>query len=206
MPDFVSFLLFAFTLAIKRRNFVFENHGSTLTVLNKNDMMSDLNIYWGKMYDCVSVPFFGFTLVIKPRNFDFESHWNILIFSDKKKINIGNDDVSSGNTFELHWRPSDKLLKQTKSKRRLRIDPCRTPGRTLVQDKCWPFGTTLCFHNFKNFKLSKETHSSHVTPIYEWGLYVRTCQMPLKYLKAHQTLHSLDLNIDKYRALLTKDD
>ena len=88
MPDFVSFLLFAFTLAIKRRNFVFENHGSTLTVLNKNDMMSDLNIYWGKMYDCVSVPFFVFTLVIKPRNFDFESHWNILIFSDKKKLTL----------------------------------------------------------------------------------------------------------------------
>ena len=37
-------------------------------------MLSDLNMYHGKMSDFVSIPLFRFTLVIKLRNFDFKGH------------------------------------------------------------------------------------------------------------------------------------
>ena len=37
-------------------------------------MVSELNMFRGKMSDFVSFPLFGFTLVIKLRNLDFESH------------------------------------------------------------------------------------------------------------------------------------
>ena len=49
----------------------------------KKDLVSNLNMSYGKMPDFVLFPLFGFTLVIKQRNFDFESHWNTLIFFDK---------------------------------------------------------------------------------------------------------------------------
>ena len=29
------------------------------------------------------------------------------------------------------------------------LDPCRTPARTSLPDECWPFRTSLCFHDFK---------------------------------------------------------
>ena len=40
----------------------------------KKDLVSNLNMSYGKMPDFVLFPLFGFTLVIKQRNFDFESH------------------------------------------------------------------------------------------------------------------------------------
>ena len=36
MSDFVSFLLFGFTLVIKLRNFGFESHSNTLIFFDKN--------------------------------------------------------------------------------------------------------------------------------------------------------------------------
>ena len=42
--------------------------------LIKKDMVSDLNMFHGKMSDFVSFPLLGFTLVIKLICFDFESH------------------------------------------------------------------------------------------------------------------------------------
>ena len=59
-------------------------------------MMSDLNMFHGKMSDFVSFPLLGFTLVIKLINYDFESHGNILIFFDKK--NDGRFDYVLSNT------------------------------------------------------------------------------------------------------------
>ena len=52
----------------------------------KNDMLSDLNMFHGKMSDFVSVPLFRVTLVIKLTNFDFVGHWNTIIFFDKKMM------------------------------------------------------------------------------------------------------------------------
>ena len=52
-------------------------------------MVSDFNMFHGKMSDFVSFPLFGFTLVIKLRNFDFESHGNTLTFFDKKRYGVG---------------------------------------------------------------------------------------------------------------------
>ena len=37
-------------------------------------MLSDLNMFHGKMSNVVSLSLFGFTLVIKLRNFDFEGY------------------------------------------------------------------------------------------------------------------------------------
>ena len=50
----------------------------------KNDMLSDLNMFHGKMSDFVSVPLFRVTLVIRLTNFDFAGHWNTTIFFNKK--------------------------------------------------------------------------------------------------------------------------
>ena len=48
-------------------------------------MMSDLNMFHGKMSDFVLSPLFRSTLVIILRNFNFvESNWNTLIFFDQK--------------------------------------------------------------------------------------------------------------------------
>ena len=71
---FFSFPLFQFTVAIKLRNFDLKNHWSTWILFDANeDMMSDLNISYGKMSDFVIFSLFAFALVIKLRNFDFES-------------------------------------------------------------------------------------------------------------------------------------
>ena len=86
MSDFVSFPLFGFTLPIRLRNYDFESHWNTLTLLDKKDKVSDLNVSHGKMSDFVLFPLSGLTLVIKQRNFNCESHWNTLIFFDKKMI------------------------------------------------------------------------------------------------------------------------
>ena len=51
-------------------------------------MVSDLNMFYGKMPDFVLFPCFSFTLVIKLRNFDFKSHYNTLIFSGKKIMSV----------------------------------------------------------------------------------------------------------------------
>ena len=56
--------------------------------LIKKDMVSDLNMFHGKMSDFVSFPLLGFTLVIKLICFDFESHWNILIVFDKERYGV----------------------------------------------------------------------------------------------------------------------
>ena len=81
MSDFVSCLLFGFTLEIKLTNFDFESHWNTLILFDKKGV--GLNMFHGKMPDLVWFPLCVFTLVIKMKNFDFESHWNILIFFDK---------------------------------------------------------------------------------------------------------------------------
>ena len=52
MSDFVSFLLFGFTLVIKLRNFEFENHWNTLIFCNKK-MMSDLDMPYQTVSDLV---------------------------------------------------------------------------------------------------------------------------------------------------------
>ena len=84
IPDFVSFLLFGFSLAVKLKNFDFGSHWNTLRFFEKKDMMLDLNMSHGKMSDFVLVPLFGFTLVIKQRSSNFESHWNTLTFFYQK--------------------------------------------------------------------------------------------------------------------------
>ena len=78
ISDFVSFLLFGFTLVIKLGNFNFESYWNTFNFFGKKIYTSDLNKFHGKMSDLVSFPLFGFTLVITLGNFDFESHWNTL--------------------------------------------------------------------------------------------------------------------------------
>ena len=40
----------------------------------KKDMLSDLNMSYGKMSYFLSFPLFRFILVIKLRNFDFKGH------------------------------------------------------------------------------------------------------------------------------------
>ena len=47
-------------------------------------MMSDLNIFHGKMSDFVSFPLFRVTLVMKLRNLNFKVRENTLIFFDKE--------------------------------------------------------------------------------------------------------------------------
>ena len=49
---------------MKLRNFDFESHGNTLIFFGKKDMLSDLNISYGKMSDFVSFPLLVFTLVL----------------------------------------------------------------------------------------------------------------------------------------------
>ena len=76
IPDFVSFLLFGSTLNIKLRSLDLKIHWNTLIFFDKKkygDIVSDLNISHGKMFDFVSFPLFRFTLAMKLRNFDFES-------------------------------------------------------------------------------------------------------------------------------------
>ena len=68
MCDFVTFLLFAFTLVIKlRKPLKYFN-----IFLTKNYITSDLNMSSGKISDFASFPLFGFTLVIKLKNFDLK--------------------------------------------------------------------------------------------------------------------------------------
>ena len=88
MSDFVSFPLFGFTLPIRLRNCDFESHWNTLTLLDKKDKVSDLNVSHGKMCDFVLFPLSGLTLVIKLRNFNGESHWNTLNFLIKDWFQI----------------------------------------------------------------------------------------------------------------------
>ena len=52
----------------------------------KKDMVSDLNMSHGRMYDFVLFPLFKFTLVTKPRNLDFKVRQNTSIFFDKKMM------------------------------------------------------------------------------------------------------------------------
>ena len=85
--DYISFLLFQFTLVRNLRNFNFESHWNTLIFFNKKYMTSDLNMSNVKMADFVSFPLLGFNLVMKLR-FYFEIHWNTLIFFDKKRYGI----------------------------------------------------------------------------------------------------------------------
>ena len=54
-------------------------------------------------------------------------------------------------------------------------------------------------------KCLREVPLSHFALTYKGALYVRLCQMPLKYLKTH-LLHNLGLKIDKFHGLLTKVD
>ena len=82
MFDFVSFLLFGFTLVTKLRNFDFESHWNISCALIKK--VSDLNMSHGKMSDFVSLLLLGFTFVIKLRNFNFKGHYILLIIFDKK--------------------------------------------------------------------------------------------------------------------------
>ena len=46
---------------------------------------------------------------------------------------VENNEVSSTNSFGLHWRPSDTSLIKMKNKRGPRIGPCGTPARTSVK-------------------------------------------------------------------------
>ena len=65
---------FEFTLIIKLRTFNFKIDWNTFINLVKKDMVSDLNMSYGKKSHLVSFPFFGFTLVILLRNFNFVIH------------------------------------------------------------------------------------------------------------------------------------
>ena len=79
IPDFVSYSSLGFTLAIKLRNFDFENLWNTLIFyFDQSKCNVRFKYVQWNMSDVVSFPLFGFTLVIKLRTFDFESRWNIL--------------------------------------------------------------------------------------------------------------------------------
>ena len=68
-------------------------------------MVSDLNMFHGKMSDPFSFTLFGFTLVIKLRNFEIEGHSNTLIFFDKKDVmsdlNMSHGKMSDFVSFQL---------------------------------------------------------------------------------------------------------
>ena len=74
VSDFVSFVLFGFTLVIKLKKIDVESNRNNLMFFDKKDMTSDLNMSSGKMSNFVSFKLFGLSLVIKLRNFDFVSH------------------------------------------------------------------------------------------------------------------------------------
>ena len=74
----------------KIENFRCLKYWNTLINFDKKDMVSDLNMSYGKMSDFVLFPLFWSSLVIKRRKSDFESHWNTLIYFDIK-INMLSD-------------------------------------------------------------------------------------------------------------------
>ena len=86
--DFILFYLIVLTFAMRLKSANYKSHWNILVFYDQWKIMSDLNMFYGKMPDFVSFPLFGFTLVIKLRNFDFESHWNILIFFNKKRYGV----------------------------------------------------------------------------------------------------------------------
>ena len=89
IPDFVSFPLFRFALAIKLRNFEFESHCNTLKRFYKKRICCQIWIcLMEKCPDFVSFPLLGFILVIKLSSIDFECHSNTLIFLGKKRYGI----------------------------------------------------------------------------------------------------------------------
>ena len=52
----------------------YKSHWNMLVSHDQWEIMSDLNMSYGKMSGFVSFPLLGFTLVVKLRNFDFEGH------------------------------------------------------------------------------------------------------------------------------------
>ena len=84
MSDFVSFLLFRFTLVIKLRNFDFESHWNTLIFFGRKRHGIIFEYVPLTYLNMFHIPLFLFTLVTKPWNFNFESHWNTLILFNKK--------------------------------------------------------------------------------------------------------------------------
>ena len=102
IPDFVSYSLLGFTLAIKLRNFDFESLWNTLIFyFDQSKCNVRFKYVQWNMSDVVSFPLFGFTLVIKLRTFDFESRWNILTLFT---IWGGEAHCARGRFFPLLWQ------------------------------------------------------------------------------------------------------
>ena len=64
----------------------YKSYWNVLVFCNQWKIMSDLNMFHGKMFKMLKM--FGLTLVKKPRNFDFESHWNTLTYFDNKRYGV----------------------------------------------------------------------------------------------------------------------
>ena len=115
-----------------------------------------------------------FRVLVKPL---FKSFVAFLIL-----CTAANSDVLSANSFRLHWRPSDESLIWIKNKRGPKIDPCGTPVRTSLQDKCWPFRTDHLDHldhldRFLDFKKSVKIFKSGPPILFCFNLWMRPlCQ------------------------------
>ena len=91
--------------------------------------------------------------------FHWKSHFVILVKSLFKSFvaflilgTVANNELSSasfGLTVLGYTEDHQIIIDINKKQKEARIDPCGTPARTSLQDKCWPFRTTLCFRDFK---------------------------------------------------------
>ena len=97
--NFISLSLFVFTFAMKLKSANYKIHWNVLALYDHWKIMSDLDVFHGKLSGFVSFPSFGFTLVIKLKNFDLESHWNTLTFLDKKRYSVRFKDVTWKNVW-----------------------------------------------------------------------------------------------------------
>ena len=94
--DFISIYLFVHNFAIKLKSANHIIYSNILAIYDQSKIMSDLNMFHGKVSDFVSFPLFGFTLVMNLRNIDFENYWNTLIFLIKKKDMVWGLNISHG--------------------------------------------------------------------------------------------------------------
>ena len=70
---FISLYLIALTLTKRFKSANYKSHWNILAFYDQWKIMSDLNMFHGKMSDFVSFPWFQFTLVINLRNFGFDT-------------------------------------------------------------------------------------------------------------------------------------